>query len=34
MGIEAEQKQALLRELDPLKRLQDVDALLSNASLD
>jgi hypothetical protein len=34
MGIDAELKQALLRELDPLKRLQDVDALLSNANLD
>jgi Lon protease-like protein len=34
MAIDTEQKQALLRELDPLKRLQDVDWLLSNANLD
>jgi len=34
IAIDTEQKQALLRELDPLKRLQDVDWLLSNANLD
>jgi len=34
MDIDVEKKLALLCELDPLKRLQDVDALLSDANLD
>jgi hypothetical protein len=34
MNIDADKKLDLLRELEPLKRLQKVDALLSNTNLD
>jgi Lon protease-like protein len=34
MNIDADKKLDLLRELEPLKRLQMVDALLSNTNLD
>jgi hypothetical protein len=34
MNIDVDKKLGLLSELDPLKRLQQVDALLSNANLD
>jgi hypothetical protein len=34
MNIDVDKKLDLLRELEPLKRLQIVDALLSNTNLD